>query len=346
MADASSKRAIERAVTAALARKGMGGTVVVHDGTAELHGVGDTVVAIDLGDWVEQWSLLPQEICDARAEAAATRLAKAAGSVEPVASKPIALGRWLTAMAAIALVGGIGWVLHRSGFFGRAPAAETPSASAAPEEDAGVRTRRACEAARRRLYAGAAMGIDTAGWVVELWLAGEGLGDDPALQAAGEAARTALDNDGAVAVSVGDGNATLTFSGMAHAFFERDGRERFIALADDLAARTDATRGALYARCEHLDVHDVGAWYHGRDDAAAVVALWSTAGVHAEGKGLDPAAVAAADATTVTDDLAAALRAVGARRVESPSGVSIRLPFAGPTRAAELSRRLAAAAGL
>src|SRR5690606_13700404 len=139
--------------------------------------------------------------------------------------------------------------------------------------------------ARQRLYAGAEMGIDTEGWLVEIWLARPEPGIEEALARAEPKVGEAMPM-GIVPVEgeAGGSTATVRFAGDgAHAFFERDGREHFVGLAERLVVATSAARGALYARCAHLDVQDVGAWYFGRDDGAVVAALSLTAGAHAEG---------------------------------------------------------------
>lgn len=337
---------IERAIDTALARKGIAGTVVVRESIAELHGEQHPVVAIDLGEWVDQWNLLPPEMAERRAEAAATRLVTALREVrgQPPITAPRTRVVSLGGLGVLIVGAVIAWGLHASGFFGRAPQA-APSASAGPlvpAEPDGARARRACEAARQRLYAGAEMGIDAEGWIVELWLARGDVGIvAPLTEAAGALPESA------VVEAAGEAAAVVRFSGdAAHRFFARDGRDRLVAIAERLAAETSASQGALYARCAHLATHDVGAWYFGRDDAALVAALWQTAGAHAENRAVDLAALAPLDekAAGAARQLPSLLRGVGGRREEREAGVALRFPLGGPTRAAELSRQLAAGA--
>jgi hypothetical protein len=382
MADASAARDIERAVTQALAHRGVGGTVVVRESTCELRAAGSgPAIAIDLGDWPAQWNLLPDDVKAKRAEAAATRLVNALrestgkqapqSTLGPLLKKVVSYGLVLAAAAAIGL-----W-LYRKGFFGAVGASGVAGASASatgPEtaEDARARVERACDAGRQRIREGATLDLDVEGWVVELWLArpGAGLAADPAVRrfvergAAAEIGAAAPAAVAAVADPSGAGieGALLQLTGgYVAAFFNARGRERFIATAEQLADESGATFAALFARCAHLPgTRDVGAWYRGQDADGAWVALLFAAGAFA-----DPPALAREKLAELGGlaGLGERVRKLDRRardevlRVEggrlSPragdagtSSTSIAFSFGGPTRPAAASRALAKQLGL
>ena len=285
--DPSVKKEIEQAITQALSRKGIGGTVFVSNNNAELHGVSAGVVAVDVGDWVSQWNLLPADMRDRRAEAAAVRLAAALGKVvkpKDGGSRigPL-IGKIVGFVTVVAVFGVVVWWLDDSGFFGSTPdetesGGVTTAATAASETPAAAKARRerACEAALSRLYSGASMGVDTDGFVVELWLARTAspskLSDDPSLKDFG--------SKGAIDVGVkGDATADVVVDkdlsgldsvivrmkdGFVPPFFETAGRRQMESLAQSTASKTKAVHAALYARCAHLGTRDIGGWYFGR----------------------------------------------------------------------------------
>ena len=379
--EASPVREVERAITAALSRKGIGGTVVVRDNSAELHGAGPNVVAIDLGDWVSQWNLLPPDMCDRRAETAALRLSNAMGRSEPSgAARRAARGRLMKALgyavALLAVAAVVGWLWDR-GFFGSSSGGPEREASSsaeppAPETtaEAAARTARACEAARQRLYAGAAMGVDVEGWLVELWLARKpgktALHQQKELESlARQGAAGELGASGAGAIVVKDApapevsklNAALVQldGGYTASFFTSEGRDRFVTFAERIAKDVGASHAALFARCAHLTTRDVGVWYLGPGPASATATLVYAAGGFVEPPAFDRAklggqgdalellatAIAKAPAGQVED----ALRTSGGR-VEGAGPSTIRFPLGGPTRASKVSRDLAKLAGL
>jgi serine/threonine-protein kinase len=274
-------------------------------------------------------------------------------------------GRVVGVAAALLVVLGIGggalfWM--RRGAPAAPVAAPTSAATAAAE-----RAEVVCEAARQRLSAGAPLGLDVAGWVVELWLgrAGAAIDADPALAAAVGRAGGEIDLGAAPAPEIlpqGDG-VVLRFGGAwVPRFFDPEGRDGLLAAAERIARSAGADRGALFARCAHLGVRDVGVWYLGRDDAHALAALLLATGAHADPPALDPQKLgdrpfdALVKAVGKLDDAAveSALRSAGARVQRTPAGVDagagpgtvLRFPFGGPTRAARVSRDLAALAGL
>ncbi|MEM1030147.1 MAG: hypothetical protein AAGN82_07350 [Myxococcota bacterium] len=383
MADDATARDIERAVGAALSRSGVGGRVVLRERMVELHAPGRDVVAIDLGDWVDQWNLLPEDIREARADRAALRLRNAARQAQgrsPLRDAPggirPALRKALLPGVAFGLVALVVLVLYRHQFFGATDgdpgsAASTPerepeeamSSGAPPAETRAQRDARACDAGRRRLYAGAALDLDVAGWVVELWVAdsGRALGGEKALRDAAAVGPREVDipeGSGAAALveaSPGWLGARATVIRFTDAyvgrFFASEGRDAFIAFSRRAVRETGARYAALYARCAHREVRDVGAWYYGRDQPSALATLWLAAGAYAEqpavararleqGNAL-PRLVDAARAAP-PPDLDAKMRGEGVRVIRDPDGsVAFRFPLGGPTRAAGLSRTLA-----
>jgi serine/threonine-protein kinase len=303
MPDPAVAREIEQAIVGALGRRGVSGQVVVREGTAELHGSGP-VVAIELGEWVDQWALLPPDIRDRRAELAAERLKNALGrSVPPAApaGDSSSLRRaLLVAIGVAAIVGAAGWT-WRMGFFGDRGARTAASGSAAETQpvvgDPTAREKEACEAARRRLYAGAtAMDLEPAGWVIEIWLARDSnkspiLAEQALKDASGAKLLGRLGATQPATVQwIDTGEPTralLRFEGgYLRPFLKAEGRDRFIALVDDLADASDADYAALFARCAHSSVRDIGAYFRGRDAAGAATAL-----LFAEGLFTDPRAV-------------------------------------------------------
>ncbi len=378
MVDLGAAREIEVAINGALSRKGVGGTVVVRGNTAELHGAGP-VVAIDLGEWVEQWNLLPPDMRDRRAEVAAERLR---GSVQDVSGKKEGSGfplgpllvKALGALLLVGVLGGGAYWLYQSNFFG--PKGETapldgdkPITTRAPVIDPAQRAKKVCEAARSRVYSGASIAMDVEGWIVELWLArapSKGpLHTDAKLlertQTKELSTEFGVKSTGTVEVvdatkkKLGAVAATIRFNeGFVEPFLGTKGRQRYIELLISLAETTDADYAALYARCAHLKVRDIGAYYRGRDAAGAAAALLYAQGGFSEPKavtlgGLDGEWLKALQAaTTPVDDksLLELTRKVGARLVTvsedagTPS-VALRFVLGGPTRAQSAARMLA-----
>ena len=310
--DPNVAREIEDAIVGALSRRGVSGKVVVRQGIAELHGSGP-VVAIELGDWVEQWSLLPPDLQARRAEVAADRLRTAIAQTLPAPATPTDIApvmrNLVMGIAVLAALGGIGFWLIRANFFGKVNLPIVSSAGAAESSsaigDPTARDRALCDAARKRVYAGAAMDLDPAGWVIELWLARASskkpLAGEDVLRAAsdqklsGRLGATAP----ASATWVDTGEATramLRFEGgYLRAFLQADGRDRFIALTDELADAVDVDHAALWARCAHSSVRDIGAYYRGRDAAGAATALLFAQGLFADPMIVDKSKVTAKD---------------------------------------------------
>lgn len=382
MADGSAAREIERAITQALAKKGVGGAVVVRDDHCELH-TGSTPIAIELGDWVAQWNLLPDEVKDKRAEKAATRLTNAyrqsqGQAVRLPAAERIARLKRLATYAGVLLAVGLAAIwLHRAGFFGQkgggadttATAAPGPSTAGSVDEvaDETARVERACDGARQRIYQGATLGVDTAGFVVELWLARDsaGLVDDDQLVALverGVAEEIGVAGPGQLSVhpggdELGLATAVIRFEGGYVApFFTPKGREQFYAVAEQFADAGGAMHAALFARCAHLPTtRDIGAWYRGIDERGAIVSMLFAAGHFADPPAFDAKSLADGGLLrnlrravgtlddTVRDEV---LRLRGGRShrhatQDGRSAFSLRFPLGGPTRPALASRDLA-----
>ena len=394
----SAEREIEGALSAALAHKGVAGKVVVRGAVAELH-TGGEVNAIELGDWANQWPLLPPEIQQRKVDAVLPRLL-ATAQARPGHSAPVrraARAQWTSIIKAVAVLAllafAIGW-LRNANFFGPVEhlligtsASASANAVGAPETEDGHATRiqRTCEAARGRLRAGGSMaGLDVEGWEAVLWLAKPGsdgnwgaaierrLADGSlAAQARaalriGSPAAIDLERPGdRPELAIARPSVALHFGGeYVMAFFDPAGREQFVALAGRIAEAEGAELAALYGQCAHLRRHDAGAWYWGRSDPEAAVALLFAAGLLS-----DPPVATLQPMASVDDGLARLVTAAGSlgprvlsdsvaaqggslgRAPAGPkgngadggvaSGTSIVFALGGPTRAAAASRELA-----
>ena len=346
--DDPTAREIEAAVQEALGLFGTSGSVSVQGRQIALRGRG-APVAIDLEQLVEQWPLLPQELRLRKASDIARRLAQAHRAVSSLAP-PAPAARVRPSRHIVIPVGVIALVVVVALFASRmlrsreVPAVSPPEPETTAGEDA-ARNARTCEAARKRIYAGASLGpFELAGWVAELWMAmprgtaaaeAGGAGEPAALTAesvglgaliaqgkltAGADAELAAITDGLVEIVPGfdaeeAGRSpswraiTARFSGgYARAYFDPAQRARFIALADRMTDAATGALGALYARCAHLPYHDAGAWFRGPDPAAAATALVYASGLFAEMSAVDRGALAALPGVGPID----ALRGAGA----------------------------------
>ncbi|MBW2524585.1 MAG: hypothetical protein JRI23_10435 [Deltaproteobacteria bacterium] len=388
---------VEEAINAALQRSGMAGHVVIHGTTAELHG-GDTVVAIELGDWGKQWPLLPPDIRARKVNDAARRLRAAAsgkaGRRSGAADRQTTARLKQAAMVVVVLVllgAGIHW-LRQSNFFGQVdgsasrdePAGEGGApATAATLDRSGESAREVCDVARKRiLSSGSFTGFDVTGWEVAVWLArqpadaewAEALAkrvDDgeltkearSALGMRDEASLRRVEGDHARAVKLAPESVVLRLEGaLVAAFFDPKSRSDLVELVAGWAVKEKAQHAALYGTCAHLDVADVGAWYGGKDRAAAVTSLSLVSGLLTAAPALDAAELAGEGDTLsrlvtwshglVDEKVDDAIRSVGGTVSESWSGApadggaagagaSIRFPLGGPLRAAKAVRKLA-----
>ena len=313
---------VEEAINVALARSAVAVPVVIQGTTAELRGP-ESVVAVELGEWVKQWPLLPPDIRARKVNDAARRIRDAAtgkrGSTGGGPKLPMA-GRvrhgLSIAVVLLLVLAGIHW-LRQSNFFGSVREAPEPADSGATAEQASSaqdeqaieeRAQRVCDVARRRLLGGGSMaGFDVAGWEVVLWLSRRQPEPDWSATLAtrvddGQLAREARDAlgldghgtlrlaaaDGSRAVRGAPGSVAMRFGGaFAAALFDPAVRRRLVTLVAHWAQREQADFAALYGTCAHLDTADVGVWYAGRDPVAAVASLLYAAGLCAASPPLD-----------------------------------------------------------
>jgi eukaryotic-like serine/threonine-protein kinase len=387
--------ALISAVREALSGFGLAGTVVLEGRQLTLHGKG-APTSIDAGPATEQWPLLPLDMQRRKALDLARRLAEAHRMVQQRArSGPLGgggessipwglVGKVLFGIGAAAavVVGARAYLASRR---------EVPLPPPVPVETREQESRRlatACRAVRERIYSGATIGpFDTTGWVVELWLSsrpGPLPGADAgapsskpisreSLASAVDAGRLAprlddalgqltdgtlvLDEAAIPATSPGWTGVTLRFGGgYARAFFEPEKRTRFLAVADRLFESSGADLGALYARCAESPVHDVGAWFRGRDPGAAATALLWGVGMFAERPQINRAELGSAEidglrsaATTARLDaptLKGLIGEQGGGLVATPGAVILAFPLGGPVRAVRASRAVATKIGI
>ncbi|MEZ4439224.1 MAG: protein kinase [Polyangiaceae bacterium] len=350
-------RAIERAIRDVLRRRGIDAEVVVAGDVAEIHHPEQGVVAIELGDLVEQWSVLPADVCDRRAEAVAMRLERASHLPPPRAARPTTRRSWLFLAIGLAVAGGIAVRLVLLAASRPDPA--PPATATAPPLTQEERAREHCDTTRRQLYAsGKLAGLDISGWVVELWLARREsssatppLAADPAVLAFVAAAKSDLGASFAAEPAPLGPYETVMLRGegpAAAAFFESRGRDRLVQLAHDLTHAAAVDHAALFGRCAHRQTRDIGAWYAGKGRGAAIASLLEAAGGYADppafelGDPADEGARLARLGATKLDEaqVEATLTKAGARLEESPDLVTLRFPLGGPTRAAQASREL------
>jgi serine/threonine-protein kinase len=380
----------EQAVREALGSHGIAGKVLLKGRQLELHGVG-APLTIDVGPLGEQWALLPPEMRRRKSIEAARRLADAHRAGAALTARPgtgastgasaSLLGK-LAAGAAL-LVGAA--VLAQLYVKSQAPPPPPPPVHTETADEERQRLATTCTAMRQRIYSGATVGpYEAGGWAVELWLAnrsGPAPREAPALGAAVSNGKLAPSAD-ALLAEIKDGtlafddaggafpgaskspawrSATLVFGGgYARAFFDADQRARFLGLADRLAEATGAELGSLHARCAHLSVHDVGAWFRGRDVAGATTALLIGVGLAAERPAIDRDALARFPGPGELDSLHQAAAAAkldltalkslvgeqGGSVTALPTSVTLTFPVGGPIRATSAGRALGKRLGL
>lgn len=261
------------------------------------------------------------------------------------------------------------------------PQASTQAAPAMAEPPRDERLRRACEAARAQVHAGAPLPpLAAEGWVVTLWLAsrkGTSLRDHPALAGAVEGGRLTPAADEELA-RVSDGTAQVIDGltpeaaqdaavwnaaalemgeGYARMYLEGTSRPRFVALADRLRAATGAEIGALHGRCAHLKTHELGAWFQGPDAAGAATALVYRMGFFTESAVVNRSALGAIDPRGGLEALskaAAKVKVTDLAGIVAPhqgtlqktAGVRVTFPLLAPMRATAASRSLARKMGV
>ncbi len=381
---------VVNAVREALSGFGIAGSVGLEGRQLTLRGNGPPT-AIDAGPAAEQWPLLPLAMQRRKAQDLARRLADAhrsaqqggrsgsgAGDASSKLGGLVVRGLGGLAVASALVVGVRAYLASR-----QATPVPPPSLVESPEQES-RRLDTACRAARERVYSGATIGpYDTTGWVVELWLSSRpGADAGPAaskpitlasMARAIDAGRLspslddalgqltdgtlALDEGAIPAMSPRWTGVTLRFGGgYARAFFETEKRTRFLAVADRLFASSGADLGALYARCAKSPVHDVGAWFCGRDPGSAATALLWGMGMFAESPQINLAALgsseidglraAAATAKLDAPTLKGLVGEQGGSLAATPGAVTLAFPLGGPVRAVRASRALAAKIGI
>ena len=384
--------ALISAVREALSGFGLAGRVALEGRSLTLHGHGPAT-SIDAGPAAEQWPLLPPDMQRRKALDLARRMAEAHRVAQRRSGEPGGGGESLIPWGTLGKAVGVAVVVAVVAIGARAYVTShkevplEPTVLAETPEQESRRLDTACRAVRERVYSGATIGpFDTTGWVVELWLASR---QGPPLVAAGappskpvtreslaevvEAGHLAPRLDEALArlphgtLALTEGaipptsaawtGATLRFGGAyARAFFEPEQRTRFLAVADRLFESSGADLGALYARCTGGAVHDVGAWFRGRDPGAAATALLWGVGMFAERPQINRAALGPAEidglrAAAMTAKLdAPTLKGLigvqGGSLTASPGAVILAFPVGGPVRAASASRAVAARIGV
>jgi serine/threonine-protein kinase len=383
---------IEEAVGRELSRMGIQGTLVLAGRSMELRSAG-APVSIEIDQILQQWPLLPEEMRARKADEIARRLASAERAtrmlegppeprLDPGARRKVVRG--VLGFFGLLLVVGLARVIIPR------LALEKADAGVPTENDTARTDRlaRACDAVRENVYRGAAFGpMSLEGFAVELWLGKRG--EDPIRRhegltgllagsklGAGADAKLAEIVDGTAEIVDGlDGDAArrspgwsaaaVVFrGGYARAFFDDDGRARFLALADRAATATGADLGALYARCAHRPTHDIGAWFRGPDLPGATAAMVYAMGLFAETKMVDRGALGAIKAPVHDGGSAGgeldALRKAAAdvsdaipRFVGTAGGAitggrptTLTFPLAGPVRAVGATRDMAKKMGI
>ncbi len=387
--------ALISAVREHLSGFGLAGRLALEGRLLTLHGNGPPT-SIDSGPALEQWPLLPPDMQRrkaldlARRVAEAHRIAQQRSSARPLGGGGESLIPWATLgkatgglVVAVAVAAGA-----RAYVDSRKEAALPPPAPAETPAQQERRLDTACRAVRERIYSGSTIGpYDTTGWVVELWLAsrpgplpGADAGAPSSKPVTRESVAQSIDagrlsprlddalgglTDGTLAIdeaaipaaSAAWTGVTLRFGGAySRAFFEPEPRTRFLAVADRLFESSGADLGALYARCAGGAVHDVGAWFRGRDAGGAATALLWGVGLFAERPQisrslLGPAELDGLRAAALTARLDAVtlkglVGAQGGSLVAAPGAVTLAFPLGGPVRAASASRAVAATIGI
>lgn len=296
---------IAEAISDSLSRFGAAGQVEVRADRAVLRGHGSTV-EVDLGSLCSDWSALSSEERRQRVFALARKLARARrGPPRASGSVEVASRSWL-AWALFALGGAVAaWFVWRPvpepETVVRKPVALAPTAPVTRND----RAARVCEQTLSRVMRGATVGpTDVEGWVVEVAVVrpfeGRSLALDPALASFIDRRRLIWPGAGALSEVSGKAQVTLvedvlksqqtkpfsrlrlTFSdGYVPVYFRPNERVGYHTLAHALTRRLAATRGAVYARCDHGTHHALGSWFQGQDPGEAAATLIYFMGIDA-----------------------------------------------------------------
>lgn len=312
-------------VADALAQQGVRAVVLEKDNGLEMSTRDARPTWIDAAADLNQWSMLPVNIRQRKANLLAMRFLHIqrggdANNAPKSSESSIVLPPWAVPIvakakelaaspvvkigAAVVLAGGVIAAIvvlnHKD-----PPPPPPPDTASESLTQRNARLGRACDATRAMMWRGGAWtSMPLEGWTVELWLSrqdGDPIADHAALKslvnggkvAWGEKSVFATITDGRADIVAGSAIAprsdvTLVFdAGYARPFFDIDRRHEFIAISEELVKNTKADWGALYARCAHITARDVGGWFYGRDPGKAATALLFTMGKLVGSKGID-----------------------------------------------------------
>lgn len=310
-------------VADALTQQGVRAVVLEKDNGLEIATRDAKPVWIDASADLQQWSMLPLNIRQRKANLLAMRfvniqrgrdpgqttkseeaafeypewLEKVVDKVKELAASPrVKIG--VAAVLAIGVIAAI-VVLNQK----EPPPPPPPDPNSETESQRKARLERACDAARAMMWRGGAwQSMPLEGWTVELWLSrqtGDAIADHQAFKTLiqggqvkwGDKSVFSTITDGKAEVVAGSATAmqseaTVVFGdGYARPFFDIDRRHEFISIAEQLVKDTNADWGAMYAHCAHLTTRDVGSWFYGRDPAKAATALLHSMGKMVGSKG-------------------------------------------------------------
>lgn len=312
-------------VADALAQQGVRAVVLEKDNGLEIATRDARPVWIDAAADLQQWTMLPVNIRQRKANLLAMRFlhiqrggdgkesAKESQSSfqlppwaesllgkakDVVASPHFKIGA--AAVLSIAVIATI-VVLNRK----EPPPPPPPDPNSETPAQRTARLARACDAVRTMMWRGGAWtSMPNEGWTVELWLSrqnGEPIGAHSSVTTLvnggkvnwGEKSVFATIPDGKAEVVAGSApaprsEATVIFrDGYARPYFDIERRHEFISISEQLVKDTHADWGALYAHCAHLTTRDVGVWFFGRDPSKAATALLFSMGKLVGSKGTD-----------------------------------------------------------
>lgn len=310
-------------VSDALAQQGVRAVVLEKDNGLEMSARDAKPIWVDAAADLQQWSLLPVNIRQRKANFLAMRLVhlhrggdpnekdKSGASIqlpswlEPAVAKIkewVANPRVKIGAAVVLAIGVLTTIIVVTVVKGKKPP-PPPNPNSETEEQRSARLGRACEGVRVMMWKGGAwLSMPLEGWTVELWLSrqnGDPISAHPALTNVVSGGKVNW-GDKSAFTTITDGKAdivpgkaagsrsevTVVFSeGYARPFFDIDRRHEFVSISEQLVKDTNADWGALYARCTHLTARDVGAWFYGRDPAKAATSLMYTMGKQVGSKG-------------------------------------------------------------
>ncbi len=375
-------------VADALAQQGIRAVVMEKDEGLSITTKDAAPIWIDASADLQQWSMLPINIRQRKANLLAMRFVHIrSGGGEKGSAEPsqFQLPEWLEPLIArirevsippwaklLTLLGLAIGTLATIFVLTRKDPPPPPPPDPASETLAArtARLGRACDATRAMMWRGGAWtSMPLEGWTVELWLSrkdGEPISVHPSLETLvksgkvhwGEKSAFAEITDGKASIVAGNvpaprSDVTIIFEdGYARPFFDIERRHEFIAIGEQMVQDTKADWGALYARCAHLTVRDVGSWFYGRDAAKAATALMYTMGKPASSKSTDFMPIAK-DFVTISTSASKLEEAAffglvyqDSARTSTKGGIFVSFPFGNPVNAPQASKRVAGEIGL